>query len=407
MFQLEYFTKTGSQHAKENGSSKPQQKNNSQNSAQNNWKAQILNTAEQAKEKIRQASNKAGDSWNKFWNSEFTTYPMAVYGMVPQGIDPTKKQRSGITNGQMAKLVTGVTAAPAIAASTATVGTAGTIGGLIGGTLTGTVGKKVGEKSMKLIGANENAQKMAGDIGGFVGGMQGGAGSTNVINQRNRIIYNGTYPFNYNFKNHDYLEMAKSAVKTFFNPFKKTEVLHPLQKKMNEDFRSFLGDKRILSRDAALRKAFNIEPTAEGKGLYYDRTDGTVGINYTHPLAGNRDRAAVETAKQILNNDRHINDAFTAGGNGGLIGVKNFVNDPETGTISFTTFDKWDLQPFYRFKFLPKAVRELEFVKLSGGKPFNWRDTHKVTYSNINKEPSHNFTYDGPQYKNAKKNNYK
>ena len=112
---------------------------------------------------------------------------------------------------------------------------------------------------------------------------------------RNIIAYNNVVPFGYSLRSVNFKGLAKDVLTGFINPFKKYKPGSPVK-----DFSLFKNsefDPDLLSRDAAFRKALKIDLLPRQKGLYYDRSDGTVGINYTHPLAtDNLEKANFHTA---------------------------------------------------------------------------------------------------------------
>lgn len=355
------------------------------------WFSDLRNKVQQTSKDlgITDKLNQAGAAWKNFWDK-----PVSIqYAHNPYEVVANKgPQEITQRRGDVVKQVALASSVPALAAGIVTTGVPATISGLAIGTAAGTAGSYGGKKAAQFIGLDKNAQELAGNIAGTLTGLYGGAGAANVMANRGRIAYNNTIPFAYSFKdNLNFKGLIKDTGKAFLNPFKQVKAIDPLKKKGNS-YTMILADDQILSRDAAFRKALNIELTPQQKGLYYDRPDGTVGINYEHPLANNRNRANSQTFQDIAYHDDFTNsflemrndqpiDYYTKGVNGGNIGVKDFVYNPESNVATFTTFDTWDLQPFQKIQRLPNKIRNLEFVNLLGGKPFTWVD--KQVYNPI------------------------
>ena len=348
------------------------------------WFSNIRNKVQQTSKDlgVTDKLNQASAAWNEFWDKPMTIqYAHNPYEVVANKGPQEVTQRRG----DVVKQVALASSVPAIAAGVVTAGVPATISGFTIGTATGAAGSYGGKKAAQFIGLDKNAQELAGNIVGTLTGLYGGTGATNVMANRNRIAYNNTVPFCYDFKNNlNFKGLIKDTGKAFLNPFKQVKVVDPLKKRGNY-FTSLLTDDAILSRDAAFRKALNIELTPQQKGLYYDRPDGTVGINYKHPLAQDRSKATEQTFEDITGKYDNLyrmmgmerkgyRDYYTKGTNGGNIGVKDFVYNPESNIATFTTFDTWDLQPFQGVKWLPNKIRNIEFVNLLGGKPFTWVD---------------------------------
>ena len=347
------------------------------------WFSDLRNKVQQTSKDlgITDKLNQAGAAWNEFWDKPMTIqYAHNPYEVVSNKGPQEVTQRRG----DVAKQVALASSVPALAAGVVTAGVPATISGFTIGTATGLAGSYGGKKAAQFIGLDKNTQELAGNIAGTLTGLYGGTGAANVIAQRGRIAYNNTIPFTYSFKDVlNFKGLIKDTGKAFFNPFKQVKVIDPLKKKGH--YSVGMDNDGILSRDAAFRKALNIELTPQQKGLYYDRPDGTVGINYEHQLADNRNYANRNIFGQITYQDGEafkirrfttegIPDWYTKGINGGNIGVKDFVYNPESEVATFTTFDTWDLQPFQNIKWLPNKIRNLEFVNLLGGKPFTWVD---------------------------------
>lgn len=354
------------------------------------WFSDLRNKVQQTSKDlgVTDKLNQASAAWNEFWDKPMTIqYAHNPYEVVANKGPQEVTQRRG----DVVKQVALASSVPALAAGVAAAGVPATISGFTIGTATGLAGSYGGKKAAQFIGLDKNAQELAGNIAGTITGLYGGTGAASVMAQRGRIAYNNTIPFGYSFKsNLNFKGLIKDTGKAFLNPFKQVKVVNPLKKKRNW-YTSLLGDDNILSRDAAFRKALNIELTPQQKGLYYDRPDGTVGINYEHPLASDRIYANEQIFRQITHKDDEalkilgldrgsIIDGYTKGWNGGNIGVKDFVNNPESGVATFTTFDTWDLQPLQEIKWLPNKIRNLEIVKLLGGKPFTWVDKQTHHY---------------------------
>lgn len=347
------------------------------------WFSDLRNKVQQTSKDlgVTDKLNQASAAWNEFWDKPMTIqYAHNPYEVVANKGPQEVTQRRG----DVVKQVALASSVPALAAGVVTAGVPATISGFTIGAATGAAGSYGGKKAAQFIGLDKNAQKLAGNIVGTITGLYGGAGAANVMAQRGRIAYNNIIPFGYDFKNNlNFRGLVQDTGRAFIRPFKQIKVIDPLKKKGYFDLR--LTKDAILSRDAAFRKALNIELTHQQKGLYYDRPDGTVGINYEHPLVNNRRKANKETfedltvydylAQRIKRNDfNNPPDYYTKGWNGGNIGVKDFMYNPESEVATFTTFDTWDLQPLQNITWLPNKIRNLEFVKLLGGKPFTWVD---------------------------------
>lgn len=345
------------------------------------WFSDLRNKVQQTSKDlgVTDKLNQASAAWNEFWDKPMTIqYAHNPYEVVANKGPQEVTQRRG----DIVKQVALASSVPALAAGVVTAGVPATISGFTIGTATGAAGSYGGKKAAQFIGLDENAQELAGNIAGTLTGLYGGA--ANVMAQRNRIAYNNITPFGYDFINNlNFRGLIKDTGRAFIRPFKQVKVIGPFQKKGYFD--PNLTRDQILSRDAAFRKALNIELTPQQKELYYDRPDGTVGLNYEHPLTNNRTMANAETFQDITYYDdltqrileRHhsvLPDHYTKGGNGGLIGYKDFVYNPKSNVATFTTFDTWDLQPLQGIKWLPNKIRNLEFVNLLGGKPFTWVD---------------------------------
>lgn len=347
------------------------------------WFSDLRNKVQQTSKDlgVTDKLNQASAAWNEFWDKPMTIqYAHNPYEVVVNKGPQEVTQRRG----DVVKQVALASSVPALAAGVVTAGVPATISGLTIGTATGLAGSYGGKKTAQFIGLDKNAQELAGNIAGTLTGLYGGSGAANVMANRGRIAYNNIIPFGYDFKNNlNFRGFIRDTGRAFIRPFKQIKVIDPLKKKGYFDPR--LTKDAILSRDAAFRKALDIELTPQQKGLYYDRPDGTVGINYEHPLANNRRKANKETFEDLTyydfltqriskSNFSNPQDYYTKGWNGGNIGVKDFVYDPESNVATFTTFDKWDLQPLQGVKWLPNKIRNLEFVNLLGGKPFTWID---------------------------------
>ena len=344
------------------------------------WFSDLRNKVQQTSKDlgVTDKLNQASASWKEFWDKPMTIqYAHNPYEVVANKGPQEVTQRRG----DVVKQVALASSVPALAAGVVTAGVPATISGFTIGTATGAAGSYGGKKAAQFIGLDKNAQELAGNIAGTLTGLYGGAGAANVMAQRNRIAYNNIIPFGYDFKkNLNFRGLIRDTSGAFLKPFKTVEVIDPLKKKGY-----WHTNDVILSRDAAFRKALNIELTPQQKGLYYDRPDGTVGINYKHPLADNQYRANSWHFKHMTHQDdlamrfsaaydNGIPDLYTKGRNGGNIGIKDFVYNPEDGVATFTTFDTWDLQPLQGIKWLPNKIRNIEFVNLLGGKPFTWVD---------------------------------
>ena len=332
------------------------------------WFSDLRNKVQQTSKDlgVTDKLNQASAAWKEFLDKPMTIqYAHNPYEVVTNNGPHKVTQRRG----DVVKQVALASSVPALAAGVVTAGVPATISGFTIGTATGLAGSYGGKKAAQFIGLDKNAQELAGNIAGTLTGLYGGAGAANVIAQRNRIAYNNITPFTYSFKNVlNFKGLIKDTGKAFLSPFKQVKIINPFDKKRNF-FTYSLPDDAILSRDAAFRKALNIELLPQQKGLYYDRPDGTVGINYKHPFSNDR-----TNANELIFDGLPRQDYYTKGMNGGGIGVKDFVYDPESNVATFTTFDKWDLQPFQEINWLPNKIRNLEFVKLLGGKPFTWVD---------------------------------
>lgn len=331
------------------------------------WFSDLRNKVQQTSKDlgVTDKLNQASAAWNEFWDKPMTIqYAHNPYEVVANKGPQEVTQRRG----DVAKQVALASSVPALAAGVVTAGIPATISGLTIGAATGLAGSYGGKKAAQFIGLDKNAQELAGNIAGTITGLYGGAGAANVMANRGRIAYNNTIPFGYDFINNlNFKGLIQDTGRAFIRPFKQVKVIGPFQKKGYFD--PNLTSDQILSRDAAFRKALNIELIPQQKGLYYDRPDGTVGLNYEHPLANDRNRA-----NSLIFQNRPPMDYYTKGWNGGNIGVKDFVYNPESEVATFTTFDTWDLQPFQGIKWLPNKIRNLEFVKLLGGEPFTWMD---------------------------------
>lgn len=351
------------------------------------WFSDLRNKVQQTSKDlgVTDKLNQASAAWNEFWDKPMTIqYAHNPYEVVANKGPQEVTQRRG----DVVKQVALASSVPALAAGVVTAGVPATISGLTIGTATGAAGSYGGKKTAQFIGLDKNAQELAGNIAGTITGLYGGAGAANVMANRGRIAYNNTIPFTYSFRDVlNFKGLIKDTGRAFLNPFKQVKVIDPFKK--SGHYSVGMDNDGILSRDAAFRKALNIELTPQQKGLYYDRQDGTVGINYEHKLADNRNYANRNIFDQITYQDGEafkmkkfnigeIPDWYTKGINGGNIGVKDFVYDPESKVATFTTFDTWDLQPLQQFTRLPKFIRNLEFVKLAGGKPFTWVDNQTV-----------------------------
>ena len=348
------------------------------------WFSDLKNKVQQTSKDlgVTDKLNQASAAWNEFWDKPMTIqYAHNPYEVVANKGPQEVTQRRG----DVVKQVALASSVPALAAGVVTAGVPATISGFTIGTATGAAGSYGGKKAAQFIGLDENAQELAGNIAGTLTGLYGGAGAANVMAQRNRIAYNNITPYGYDFKdNLNFRGLTRDIGRAFLKPYKTVKIISPFDKKRSF-FTKFIQEDPFLSRDAAFRKALNIELLPQQKGLYYDRPDGTVGLNYEHPLTNNRIMANAETFRDITYYDdltqkileRHhsvLPDHYTKGGNGGLIGFKDFVYNPESNIATFTTFDTWDLQPLQQFTHLPKFIRNLEFVNLLGGKPFTWMD---------------------------------
>ena len=333
------------------------------------WFSDLRNKVQQTSKDlgVTDKLNQASAAWNEFWDKPMTIqYAHNPYEVVANKGPQEVTQRRG----DVVKQVALASSVPALAAGVVTAGVPATISGFTIGTATGLAGSYGGKKAAQFIGLDKNAQKLAGNIAGTLTGLYGGAGAANVMANRGRIAYNNTVPFCYDFKNNlNFKGLIQDTGRAFIRPFKQVKVIDNPLKKRGNYLTSFLTDDVILSRDAAFRKALNIELTPQQKGLYYDRPDGTVGINYKHPFSNDRTKA-----NELIFDGLPRQDYYTKGMNGGGIGVKDFTYDQESNVATFTTFDKWDLQPFQEINWLPNKIRNLEFVKLLGGKPFTWVD---------------------------------
>ncbi len=347
------------------------------------WFSDLRNKVQQTSKDlgVTDKLNQASAAWNKFWDKPMTIqYAHNPYEVVANKGPQEITQRRG----DVVKQVALASSVPALAAGVVTAGVPATISGFTIGTATGLAGSYGGKKAAQFIGLDKNAQELAGNIAGTLTGLYGGAGAANVMAQRNRIAYNNTIPFTYSFKDVlNFKGLTKDIGRAFFKPFKQIKVIDPFKKKGH--YSVGMDNDGILSRDAAFRKVLNIELLPQQKGLYYDRPDGTVGINYGHQLADNRNYANRNIFEQITYQDgdafkikrfntEGIPDWYTKGINGGNIGVKDFMYNPGSEVATFTTFDTWDLQPLQGIKWLPNKIRNLEFVNLLGGKPFTWMD---------------------------------
>lgn len=347
------------------------------------WFSDLRNKVQQTSKDlgVTDKLNQASAAWKEFWDKPMTIqYAHNPYEVVANKGPQEVTQRRG----DVVKQVALASSVPALAAGVVTAGVPATISGFTIGTATGLAGSYGGKKAAQFIGLDKNAQELAGNIAGTLTGLYGGAGAANVMTNRGRIAYNNTIPFGYDFINNlNFRGLIRDTGRAFVRPFKQVKVIDPLKKKGYFD--PNLTNDKILSRDAAFRKALNIELTPRQKGLYYDRPDGTVGINYEHPLADNRNMANSLTFKYVARWDdpdarfirtffNGLPDYYTKGVNGGNIGVKDFVYNPESEVATFKTFDTWDLQPLQGIKWLPNKIRNIEFVKLLGGKPFTWVD---------------------------------
>ena len=357
------------------------------------WFSDLRNKVQQTSKDlgVTDKLNQASAAWNEFWDKPMTIqYAHNPYEVVANKGPQEVTQRRG----DVAKQVALASSVPALATGIVTTGVPAIISGFTIGTATGAAGSYGGKKAAQFIGLDENAQELAGNIAGTLSGLYGGTGPTRTIANRNIIAYNNVYPFGYSLRSINLKGLAKDVLTGFINPFKKYKPGSPLKKQAS--FWVHESDPELLSRDTAFRKALKIDLLPQQKGLYYDRPDGTVGINYDHPLAtdnltkSNLRTAVIMRNKQfnkwpnikdleIIGIDPGLIDKYTKGVNGGNIGVKNFKYNPDTGGATFTTYDTWDLQPLQQFTRLPKFIRNLEFVKLAGGKPFTWVDNQIVT----------------------------
>lgn len=328
---------------------------------------------------VTNAINKTGKSLSEFMDQPVTIqYAHSPFEVAANGGPHEITQRRG----DVVKTVTAAAGAPAIAAGIAHAGLPAMIGGAILGAGGTRVGSKVGKGIGNLIGTDENGTKLLGGAGGAVGGFFSGVGPARTIANRNVIAYNNVFPFGYSLRSINLKGLTKDVLTGFINPLKRYRPTRYIEKhSRGEDYILLPSNEALLSRDAAFRKALKIDLLPEQKGFYYDRPDGTVGINYNHPLANPDLKSANKmVAFENIFNRKNIreqfttNDRYTFGGNGGNIGVKNFKYDPNTGVSTFTTYDTWDLHPLQDQTQLPKFIRDIEFVKLAGGRPFTWVD---------------------------------
>lgn len=330
---------------------------------------------------VTDAINNAGKSLSEFLDKPVTIqYAHSPFEVVRNGGPHEITQRRG----DVVKTVTAAAGVPAIAAGIAHAGLPAMIGGAILGGAGTHVGSKAGKGIGNLIGTDENGANLLSGAGGAVGGFFSGVGLARTIANRNIIAYNNVYPFGYSLESVNLKGLTKDVLTGFINPFKRHKPTRNIFK--FDSYKSGLFSphtETVLSRDAAFRKALKIDLLPEQKGLYYNRSDGTVGINYNHPLAiddlNDYNGFVVFDAINKGNFDKPftIRDNYTKGHNGGNIGVKNFKYNPK-GFTTFTTYDTWDLHPLQNLTQLPKRIREIEFVGLAGGEPFTWLDNQVV-----------------------------
>ena len=327
---------------------------------------------------VTDAINNAGKSLKEFLDEPVTIqYAHSPFEVVGNGGPNQTTQRRG----DVVKTVATAASAPAIAAGIVQAGLPAMIGGMALGAGGTYAGSKAGKGIGNLIGTDENGTNLLSGAGGTIGGLFGGVGSARTIANRNVITYNNVFPVGYKLNSVNLKGLAKDVLTGFINPFKRYKPTSQINKHVTIPTNRY---EHLLSRDAAFRKALKIDQLPEQKGLYYDRPDGTVGINYEHPLAVNRDIANQEVFKlklQGLSSNFTAPDFYTLGYNGGNIGVKNFKYNPDTKNVTFTTYDTWDLHPLQRLTRLPKRIREIEFVNLAGGKPFTWVDNQVVKWN--------------------------
>lgn len=328
---------------------------------------------------ITNAINSAGKSLNEFLDKPITIqYAYSPFEVVWNGGPHESTQRRG----DVVKTVTTAVGIPAIAAGVVQAGLPAMVGGAVLGAGGMHVGSKAGKGIGNLIGTDENGTNLLSSAGGAVGGFFSGVGPARAIANRNIIAYNNVYPFGYRLNSINLKGLTKDVLTGLINPFKKYRPTNNIWK-----HRTRIDDGQdeiLMSRDAAFRKALKIEPLPEQKGLYYDRPDGTVGINYEHPLVKNdfqnynRDITYQYLIKLKKGEDPQsglvVLDGYTKGENGGQIGIKDFKYNPNTGDATFTTYDTWDLHPLQNLIQLPKFIRNIEFVKLAGGEPLKWVD---------------------------------